>query len=131
MTATGNDYPDASMIVDVEDDDSYELTLGTDKPFYAEGESVVLTATISQAMENDVKVDITNTATGRFYPFLRSITIPAGLLSAQGVTAVVNDDKPMADATVTFTGTATGFTTAKKAIGIQDDDILAYYHQRR
>ncbi len=122
VTVTGNDYPDASMIVDVEDDDSYELTLNTDKPFYAEGESMVLTATISQAMENDVKVNITNTATGRFYPFLRSITIPAGQLSAQGVTAVVNDDKPMVDATVTFTGTATGFTTAKKTIGIQDDD---------
>ena len=122
LAVTGDDYPDVSMIVDVEDDDSYALTLSTDKPFYAEGESVVLTASIAQAIERDMKVDITNTAAGRFYPYVRSITIPAGQTSAQAVTAVVDDGYPMADASVTFTATATGFETAKRVIGLQDND---------
>lgn len=122
VVATGDDYPETTMIVDVEDDDSYQLTLTTDKPFYAEGDDVTLTVTISQVQESDLKVTITNNDAGRFYPYVRSITIPAGQTSASATTAVVNDNKPMVDANITFTATATGFTTSKRTIGVQDDD---------
>ena len=122
IAATGDDYPQTTMIVDVEDDDSYALTLTTDKPFYVEGDDVVLTVSITQAMESDLKVTITNNDAGRFYPYVRSITIPAGQTSAQATTQVVDDDKPMVDANITFTATATGFTTSKRTIGVQDND---------
>ena len=124
LTVNGddNDYPDVTMIVDVEDDDSYPLTLTTDKPFYKEGDELTLTVTIGKAIATDLKVDIAKTEAQRFYPHVRSITIPAGQLSASATTTVVNDGLAMADANVTFTATATGYVTAKRTIGIQDDD---------
>ncbi len=124
LTATGDNYPDATMIVDVEDDDSYPLTLTADKNkvSYTEGDEVTLTVTIGKAIDSDLKVDITKTNASRFYPHLRSITIPAGQTSATGTTTVVDDGYPMADENVTFTATATGYMTAKRTIYIQDDD---------
>ncbi|MBQ9357294.1 MAG: carboxypeptidase regulatory-like domain-containing protein [Prevotella sp.] len=122
IAATGDDYPETTMIVDVEDDDSFLLTLTTNKPFYSEGDDVVLTLSASQAVESDLNVTITNNDAGRFYPYVRSITIPAGQTQAQATTAVVDDGYPMNDATVTFTATATGFTTAKHTVGLQDND---------
>ena len=122
LTVSGDEYADAAMTVDVEDDESYQLTLTSDKPFYSEGDEVVLTATVSQTQETDLKVTIANNDAGRFYPYVRSITIPAGQTSASATTQVVDDSKPMVDATVTFTATATGYTTAKRTVGIQDDD---------
>ena len=122
LTVTGDDYPDATMIVDVEDEDSYPLTLTADKPFYAEGEAVTLTATIGKALESDLKVTIVNSDAGRFYPYIRSITIPAGQTSAQATTVVVDDGYPMLDAAVVFTATANGYTTSKCTVGVQDND---------
>ena len=122
ISAVGDDYPAVSMIVDVQDNDKWPLTLTTDKDSYTEGEALTLTVTIAKALGDDLKVDIANTATSRFYPFVRSITIPAGQLSAQASTRVVDDNHPMADAQVTFTATATGFETARKSISLTDDD---------
>ena len=122
FVASGNDYPQVSMIVDVEDDDSYPLTLTADKGVYREGDVLTLTATIGQALSEDLKVTITNTDAGRFYPYIRSITIPAGQTSAQAVTQVVDDQYAAADPTVTFTATATGYESTKCAIVIQDND---------
>ena len=116
------DYPDVPMIVDVEDDDSYPLTLAADKTTYTEGDEVTLTVTIGKAQEHDLKIDIVNTQASRFYPYVRSITIPAGQTSASAKTAIVNDDYPMADAMITFTASATGFVTAKRTIAVQDND---------
>lgn len=122
LKVTGDDYPELTMVVDVEDDDSYPLALTSDKPFYAEGDPVTLTVSITKALDHDLKVDIAKTNAQRFYPYIRSITIPAGQTSASAETAVVNDGLPMADDNVTFTATATGYVTAKRTIGIQDDD---------
>lgn len=122
ISAVGSEYPAASMIVDVQDNDKWPLTLTTDKDSYTEGDAVTLTLTIAQALDDDLKVDITNTATARFYPFVRSITIPAGQLSAQATTQVVDDHYPMADTQPTFTATATGYETAQKTISLTDND---------
>lgn len=122
ITVSGDDYPDVSMIVDVEDNDNWPLTLAADKQVYDEGDALTLTATITKTLDSDLKVDITNTATSRFYPYIRSITIPAGALSATATTQVVNDNYPMADALVTFTATATGFETARCTTMVRDDD---------
>ena len=122
ITVSGDDYPDVSMIVDVEDNDNWPLTLTADKQVYDEGDAVTLTATITKALESDLKVDITNTATSRFYPYMRSITIPAGALSATATTQVVNDNYPFADAMVTFTATASGYETSRCSAMVRDDD---------
>ena len=122
ITVSGDDYPDVSMIVDVEDNDNWPLTLTADKQVYDEGDAVTLTATITKALESDLKVDITNTATSRFYPYVRSITIPAGALSATATTQVVNDNYPFADAMVTFTATASGYETSRCSAMVRDDD---------
>ena len=116
------DYPDATMTVDVEDDDSYPLTLTADKTAYTEGDEVTLTVAIAKALTSDLKVAIVNTSTSRFYPYVRSITIPAGQTKAQATTTIVQDDYPMADAMVTFTASATGYVTAKRTIAVQDND---------
>ena len=122
ITVGGNDYPDVSMTVDVEDNDNWPLTLKTDKVIYEEGEQLTLTATITKARESDLKIDISNNATSRFYPYVRSITIPAGSTSATATTQVVDDDYPMANAQVTFTGTAQGYETARCVATVKDDD---------
>ncbi len=122
LTVSGDDYPDVSMTVDVEDNDNWPLTLTADKQVYDEGDALTLTATITKARESDLKVDITNSATSRFYPYVRSITIPAGQLSASATTQVVDDNYPFADALVTFTATATGYETSRCTTMVRDDD---------
>lgn len=122
LTVSGDDYPSVSMTVDVEDNDNWPLTLSADQQVYAEGDALTLTATITKARDTDLKVDIANTATARFYPYVRSITIPAGALSATASTQVVDDNYPMADAVVTFTATATGHETARCSAMVRDDD---------
>ena len=119
---TTSGTPDATLIVDVEDNDVYPLTLSTDKAAYTEGDDVVLTATIATARTEDLKVNIGNSHAGRFYPYVRSITIPAGQLSASETTQVVDDNYPLVDATVTWTAQADGFATSKPTATITDND---------
>ena len=122
VVASGDDYPDVQLTVDVADNDNYPLTLTLDKQQCTEGDDVTLTVTIARAQENDLRVDIVNTATARFYPFIRSIIIPAGQVSASATTQVVDDHYPMADVIVTFTASAMGYDTSKREIALKDDD---------
>ena len=116
------EYDDVSMVVDVDDDDSRQMTLVTDKLICNEGEEVTLTISIPEALANDLKVNISNTASSVFSPYVRSITIPAGQKSASATTTVVNDDYPMSDMDVRFTASATGYASATRTIRIKDDD---------
>ncbi len=116
------DYNDVSMIVDVDDDDSYHLYLDLDKIILTEGEEVTLTVRTDRVLDTDFKVNITNTAASLFYPYIRSITIPAGQTSASATTTVVDDDYPMVDMDVKFTVSATGYLTASRSIHIKDND---------
>ena len=122
LTVSGTDYGQAVMSVDVKDNDVYSLTLSTDKTLYQEGDQLTLTVAIGRALSEDLTVAITNTDAGRFYPYIRSIVIPAGQLSASKTTQVVNDDWPMADAIITFTASASGYSTAQRPVGIEDND---------
>lgn len=122
ITASGNNYPEVSLIVDVEDNDNWPLTISTDKNIYDEGDPLTLTVTISKARESDLKIDISNTATSRLYPYIRSITIPAGQLTASATTQVVDDGYPMVDAILTFTASASGFETACCSATMRDND---------
>ncbi len=122
LSVTGDDYASVSMNVDVEDNDSYALTLTTDKTDCTEGDMLTLTATIGQVLASDLTVTITNNDAGRFYPYIRSIIIPAGQLSAQATTQVADDGYPMADASITFTATAPGYTTSKRTVVVRDND---------
>lgn len=122
VTANGNDYQEGRLTVDVEDNDTYELTLTLDRDEYNEGDNITLTATIGSALSDDLKVTITNTAAALFYPYVRSITIPAGQTSASATTQVVNDNYPMADTQVTFTATADGYQTSRKTVLVKDND---------
>lgn len=122
VAVSGDDYPAATMTVDVEDNDNYAMRLSLDKEEYTEGENVVLTVTIAEALASDLTVTITNTDAARFYPYVRSITIPAGQTSATATTQVVADDYPQADKTVKFSAEATGFDTSSETVTIIDDD---------
>ena len=122
VVASGNSYQETTLTVDVEDNDTYALTLTLDKDSYTEGENITLTVSIENTLSEDLKVNITNTSSGLFYPYVRSITIPAGQTSATATTTVVNDNYPMADAQVTFTATATGYQTSRQTITVIDDD---------
>ena len=122
LTVSGADYGQAVMSVDVKDNDVYSLTLNTDKNFCREGDELTLTVTIGKALSEDLTVNITNTDAARFYPYIRSITIPAGQLSASKTTQVVDDDWPMADAIITFTASAAGYSTVRRPVGIEDND---------
>lgn len=115
-------YQPVQMYVDVDDDDSNLLTLTTDKFIYDEGDDLTFTATISQVQESDLTVNLSNTAANRFYPFVRTIIIPAGSLTAKATTKVVDDDYPMADLQVTFTAQAQGFSTSKQIVTLRDND---------
>ena len=122
LAVEGNGYDAVSMVVDVEDDDQHALTLTTDKSIYTEGEIVTLTATIKGTLSNDLKIDIGKTSANRFSPAVRSITIPAGLLTASVTTSIVDDNYPMLDETVTFTASASGYDTSKAKFVVQDND---------
>ena len=125
LTATDTDsegYAPVQMYVDVDDDDDYLLTLTTDKSAYTEGDDLTLTATISQTLERDLTVNVSNTAANRFYPYVRTIIIPAGSTTATATTQVVDDGYPMADLQVTFTATASGFSTSKRTVTLLDND---------
>lgn len=122
LAAVGEDYPETIMIVDVNDNDNYSLNLSLDKDEYTEGEEIIITVSIKEALAEDLNVTITNTNAARFYPYVRSITIPAGQLTASDKTNVVVDDQPEADKEVTFKASATGFDTPSQVVTIIDDD---------
>ena len=122
VVVSGNGYPSAVLTVDVDDNDSRALTLSVSNTTRTEGENLTLTATIGSAISTDLKVDISNTAPSLFYPYVRSITIPAGQTSASATTQVVNDNYPMADTQVTFTASATGYQTSRQTVTVKDDD---------
>ena len=122
LTASGNGYTEATMIVDVIDNDNYSLQLSLNKEEYTEGEDVVITVTIAEAINSALKVTINNTDAAHFYPYVRSITIPAGETSASATTKVVVDDNPQADKEVTFKASATGYDTPSQVVTIIDDD---------
>ena len=122
LAVNGDDYPEATMIVDVEDNDNYSLQLSLDKEEYTEDEEVAITVSIKEALADDLTVTITNTNAARFYPYVRSITIPAGQTSASATTRVVKDQYAEADKEVTFKASATGFDTPTVVVNIIDDD---------
>lgn len=122
LAVSGDDYPEAAMTVDVEDDDNYSLNLSIDKETCTEGDEITLTVTIVEALSSDLTVTITNTDAARFYPYVRSITIPAGQTSASATTRVVGDNYPQADEEVTFKASASGYDTPSEVVTIIDDD---------
>lgn len=122
LKANNSNYEEIVMTVDVEDDDNSKLTLTTDKAEYTEGEQITLTATTAFAVKNDLKVEIANTAAGRFYPYIRSITIPAGQTTASATTTITDNNLPQTDANVTFKTTATGYDNSQAVIRLKDND---------
>lgn len=122
VDGTDNDYGTANVQVNIDDNDKYPLTLTTDKRLCDENEELTLTVTIDKVRDEDLKVNVSNTATSRFYPYIRIITIPAGSLSASATTKVVDNAIPEDDAVVTFTASATGFYTSTSAVTVRDND---------
>lgn len=122
ITVASDSYGQTSMTVDIKDNDNYSLRLTTDKTTYTEGEGVTLTATIAAALESDLKVNISNTAASRLNPYVRSITIPAGQLSATAQTTVKEDNYPASEQTVTFQASATGYDVSTCSMTITDND---------
>lgn len=122
IRVTGDDYDDATMVVDVKDNDKKTLTLTTDKTTYTEGESITLTVGIEEALDEDLRVNISNTQTLRFSPSVRVITIPAGSLSASAVTTVTENGSADPDVNAEFTASYNNYATVKRSVRITDND---------
>lgn len=122
LRVTGYEYDEVTMVVDVRDNDKYTLSLTTDKVSYTEGDEVTLTVGITQALQEDLRVDISNTATLRFSPSIRVITIPAGSTSASATTTITDNAAADPDVSVEFTASSNGYVTVKKSVWVQDND---------
>ena len=122
LRVTNDEYDEVTMVVDVRDNDKYTLGLTTDKVTYTEGEDVVLTVSTTQVLEEDLRVDISNTATLRFSPSVRVITIPAGQTSASATTTITDNATADPDINVEFTASSNGYVTVKKGVWVNDND---------
>lgn len=121
--AGANGYGDAAVKVEIVDNDDYPLTLTCDKDEYTEGEdgSVEFTVTRGGPLDDELKVNLTNSKATRF-SLLRAITIPAGESTATATATIKDNLTPQQDTDVTFTATAAGYCTSKKSAMLNDND---------
>lgn len=122
IQVTGDDYDKVTMVVDVKDNDKKALTLTTDKVTCTEGESITLTVGITEALDEDLRVNISNSQTLRFSPSVRVITIPAGSLTASATTTVTENGSADPDVSAEFTATCNDYAAAKCSVWIIDND---------
>ena len=122
ITASGNNYPDATCQLSIEDNEYPDLTVTASKTEITEGETFQLTVTTSRVSAQPIVVTISSENTKRF-SFPQTVTIPAGETSAVVDVMAVDDELPSLVLSNAFTVSAPKYNKAETIVILQDNDL--------
>jgi hypothetical protein len=122
IKVTGNNYPEASARLVIEDNEYPNLTLTASKSQVTEGETFQLTVTASRISASPIEVILTSENSKRF-SFPSKVTIPAGETSAQVTVQTVDDELPSLDLSNAFTASAPGYNKGEALVILKDNDL--------
>lgn len=119
---SGNDYPEISTVINIEDDTYPSLSITTDAQDVTEGGNVVFVVTTQRAARNDIEVKMTCDFSSRFR-IPSGIVIPAGQTCVEVAVEAIEDDTPNIEEVVTFTATAAKHNPASVYTVLVDNDV--------
>lgn len=122
ITATGNDYADATCMMAIEDNEYPDLTLTTSKSVVTEGETFQLTVTTSRVSTQPIEVTITSENIKRF-SLPQTVTIPAGEISATIEVTAIDDEIPSLELSNAFTASAPKHNKSEIIVLLKDNDL--------
>lgn len=119
---SGNDYPEISSVVRVEDDTYPSLTISTTAQDVTEGQNLVFSVGTQRVSQNDMEVKMTCDFASRFR-IPSSIIIPAGQTGVDVTVEATEDAVPNIEEVVTFTVTAAKHNSASIHTVLVDNDV--------
>lgn len=119
---SGNDYPEISSVVRVEDDTYPSLTISTTAQDVTEGQNLVFSVGTQRVSQNDMEVKMTCDFASRFR-IPSSIIIPAGQTGVEVTVEAIEDAVPNIEEVVTFTVTAAKHNSASINTVLVDNDV--------
>ena len=122
ITASGNNYPDGTGQLVIEDNEYPNLTLTASKSEITEGETFQLTVTTSRVSAQPIEVTLTSENTKRF-SFPQTVTIPAGETSATVEVTAIDDELPSLVLSNAFTVSAPKHNKAEVIVLLKDNDL--------
>ena len=123
ITASGNNYPDETGALTIEDNEYPNLSLTASKSDLTEGETFQLTVTASRAVEGSaLDITLTSENTKRF-SFPQTVTIPAGETSVTVDVTAIEDETPSLDLSNAFTVSAPKYNKAELLVILSDNDM--------
>ena len=118
----GNGYPSLTGRIVIEDDELPALKLTTSKNVVNEGETIQLTISRSQHLQEALTVTLTCEKPKRFsYP--QQVTIPAGQQSVTVDVVAKDDDVPSETLSVVFAVSAPNAEKSEVIVLLEDDDM--------
>ena len=122
ITASGNDYPDATGTLTIEDNEYPDLTLTASKSELTEGDTFQLTVTTSRVSTQPIEVTLTSENQKRF-SFPQTVTIAAGETSATVDVTAIDDELPSLVLSNAFTASALNHNKAEVIVLLKDNDL--------
>lgn len=122
FSISGNDYPEISSIIRIEDDIYPSLTISTDTQNVTEGQNLVFSVGTQHVSQKDIEVKMTCDFTSRF-KIPSNIIIPAGQTDIEVIVEAIEDDVPNIEEVVTFTVTAAKHNPASVYTSLVDNDV--------
>ena len=123
ITASGNNYPDVTGALTIEDNEYPNLSLTASKSDLTEGETFQLTITSSRVVEGSaLDITLTSENTKRF-SFPQTVTIPAGETSVTVDVTAIEDETPSLDLSNAFTVSAPKYNKAELLVILSDNDM--------
>lgn len=119
---SGNNYPEASSKIRIEDDTYPSLSISTDAQDVTEGGSISFKVATQRASKNDVEVKMTCDFSSRF-KIPSNIIIPAGQTNVEVNVEAIEDDVPNVEEVVTFTVAAAKHNSASVYTVLVDNDV--------
>ena len=119
---SGNDYPEISSLISIEDDSCPSLTISTASQDVTEGQNLLFSVGTQRISQNDIEVKMTCDFTSRF-KIPSSIIIPAGQTGVEVTVEAIEDDVPNIEEVVTFTVTAAKHNPASIYTVLVDNDV--------
>lgn len=119
---SGNDYPEISSVINIEDDTYPSLSISTAAQDVTEGGSITFSVGTERVSQADIEIKMTCDFSSRF-KIPSNIIIPAGQTSIDVNVDAAEDDVPNNEEVVTFTATAAKHNPASINTVLVDNDV--------
>ena len=125
ITAKGNNYPDATGELVIEDNEYPNLTVTASKSEITEGETFQLTITTSRISSQPITVTLTSENARRF-TFPKQVVIPAGETSVTVDIVAVDNDEIELQESIAFRASADKHERGECIIMLDDNDMPTF-----